>query len=130
MLIGGAFFAIPVIYQAMYEALGGDAGVLASVTSFFGALNWLWSADASAAQCTLAHVAAGDLRSVLCNLMAFNAAWPGFLKAMAYLFGLVLGFWGLIKIKNHVLNPVQTPLSEGISRLDRRGRLLCAAADY
>lgn len=116
LLIGGAFFAIPVVYQAMYETLGGDAGVLASIASLFGAGAWLWSADAGGFQCG-GIIVDRDLGSVLCNLMAFNAAWPGFLKAMAYLFGLVLGFWGLIKIKNHVLNPAQTPLSEGVSRL-------------
>jgi hypothetical protein len=40
---------------------------------------------------------------------------------MAYLAGLVLGVWGVLKLRDHVLNPSQTRLWEGISRLAAGG---------
>ncbi len=48
---------------------------------------------------------------------------PGLLTAMAYLIGILLGVLGVMKIKDHVENPTQTPLKDGAIRLAAGGAL-------
>jgi len=48
---------------------------------------------------------------------------PGLISAVAYLFGLLLGVLGILKIKDHVENPTQTPLKDGAIRLAAGGAL-------
>jgi hypothetical protein len=48
---------------------------------------------------------------------------PGLLTALAYLFGILLGVLGILKIKDHVENPSQTPLKDGAIRLAAGGAL-------
>ena len=48
---------------------------------------------------------------------------PGLLSALSYLFGLLLGVLGVMKIKDHVENPTQTPLKDGAIRLAAGGAL-------
>ena len=48
---------------------------------------------------------------------------PGLLSALSYLVGLVLGVLGVLKIKDHVEQPTQTPLKEGAIRLAAGGAL-------
>lgn len=57
------------------------------------------------------------LGTVVCNAVLHTMALPAFLHAGSYLFGLILGVWGLLKIKDHVLEPRQTSVWEGLSRL-------------
>ncbi len=42
---------------------------------------------------------------------------PGLLSALAYLIGILLAVLGIMKIKDHVENPGNTPLKEGAIRL-------------
>lgn len=48
---------------------------------------------------------------------------PGFLTAIAYIMGVILAVLGILKIKDHVENPSQTPLKEGAIRLAAGGAL-------
>ncbi len=48
---------------------------------------------------------------------------PGLLTALSYLFGILLGVLGIMKIKDHVENPTQTPLKDGAIRLLAGGAL-------
>ena len=48
---------------------------------------------------------------------------PGLLTAVSYLLGLLLGVLGVLKIKDHVENPTQTPIKEGAIRLASGGAL-------
>lgn len=48
---------------------------------------------------------------------------PGLLSALSYLIGLLLGVLGVLKIKDHVENPTQTPMKEGAIRLAAGGAL-------
>lgn len=48
---------------------------------------------------------------------------PGLLSALAYMFGILLGVLGILKIKDHVENPGQTPLKDGAIRLAAGGGL-------
>ncbi len=48
---------------------------------------------------------------------------PGLLTALSYMFGILLGTLGVMKIKDHVENPSQTPLKDGAIRLAAGGAL-------
>lgn len=48
---------------------------------------------------------------------------PGFISAIAYIMGTLFAVLGILKIKDHVENPSQTPLREGAIRLAVGGGL-------
>ncbi len=51
------------------------------------------------------------------NITTSIADLPGLLSALAYLIGILLAVLGIMKIKDHVENPGNTPLKEGAIRL-------------
>lgn len=51
------------------------------------------------------------------NITTSISLLPGLLTAISYLLGLVLGVLGVLKIKDHVENPLKTPLHHGAIRL-------------
>jgi len=65
----------------------------------------------------------GKLSDVICNVMDDMQDAPGFITALAYMVGLLFGVWGLFKLKDHVINPNQTPLSDSIKRFVAGGAL-------
>lgn len=69
-----------------------------------------------------------SLGTVMCNTVENTAATQAFLTAIAYLFAIVLIVWGLLKIKDHVLEPRQTTVWEGVSRLLAGGAFLALPA--
>lgn len=48
---------------------------------------------------------------------------PGLATSLAYISGLTLGILGIMKIKDHVENPSNTPLKDGAIRLAAGGAL-------
>ncbi|MCD8497296.1 MAG: hypothetical protein LRZ85_03955 [Alphaproteobacteria bacterium] len=48
---------------------------------------------------------------------------PGLVTGLSYLIAIILGVLGIMKIKDHVENPSQTPLKEGAIRLAAGGAL-------
>ena len=79
----------------------------------------LTSAQAQAA----APAGGNNFGSIAANITGSIANLPGLLTALAYLFGLVLGVLGIMKIKDHVENPSNTPLKDGAIRLAAGGAL-------
>ncbi len=59
---------------------------------------------------------AGTIGFAMCNLVISISTLPTFLVAISYLFGLVLGFFGLHKLREHIDSPGQTPLWEPVKR--------------
>jgi len=80
------------------------------------------TAGAVAASAGSAH-AANNFSSIAENITLSIANIPGLLTALAYLFGILLGVLGILKIKDHVENPTQTPLKDGAIRLAAGGIL-------
>ena len=74
-----------------------------------------------------AHAAAGgganNFGSIAENINTSIASLPGLLTGLSYLFGILLGVLGIMKIKDHVENPTQTPLKDGAIRLAAGGAL-------
>lgn len=80
------------------------------------------TAGAIASSATSAH-AANNFSNIAQNITTSIASIPGLLTALAYLFGILLGVLGILKIKDHVENPTQTPLKDGAIRLAAGGAL-------
>ncbi len=64
------------------------------------------------------------------NIQVSTASIPGLLTALSYLFGVLLGVLGVMKIKDHVENPSQTPLKDGAIRLAAGGALFALPIIY
>jgi len=67
--------------------------------------------------------AANNFGSIASNINTSIASLPGLLTGLAYMFGILLGVLGIMKIKDHVENPTQTPLKDGAVRLAAGGAL-------
>ncbi|MGB0719873.1 MAG: hypothetical protein ACPGRX_05340 [Bdellovibrionales bacterium] len=78
---------------------------------------------------TQAH-AANNFGSIASNITDSIADIPGLLTALSYLFGILLGVLGIMKIKDHVENPTQTPLKDGAIRLAAGGALFALPIIY
>ncbi len=120
-LTAGALFALPTIYEAMYYTVAGSGlGPSGTIWSIVSSLGFLYSTETNAIECaTLTGLVfgTGGVGSVICNAMLNSTAFPTFMNAVAYLLGLVLGLWGILKIRDHVIEPSKTALSEGVMRL-------------
>ena len=77
------------------------------------------STDANAA-------AVNNFGSIAGNINTSISSLPGLVAALAYLFGVLLAVLGVLKIKDHVENPTQTPLKDGAIRLLAGGMLFAA----
>ncbi len=124
LLTAGALFALPTIYNAMFVSIDGpeDGGLLSLISEIFGGLGFLYSGYAQTACNPISSGVSGVLGGastggLICGILLHTGAFPAFLTAIAYLFGLVLGVWGILKIRDHVLNPQQVDIFQGVSRL-------------
>jgi hypothetical protein len=124
-LTAGALFALPTIFQAMYVTItGGGLGIGGTVSAIITGVSFFYSSEANSAQCGTAFLGVfgaflggGTVGSLICNTMVNTIYLPIFFNSIAYLLGLVFGFWGIIKIRDHVIEPSKVALHEGISRL-------------
>lgn len=73
---------------------------------------------------------ANNFSDIAENIADSIAALPGLLTSVAYLFGLLLGVLGVLKVKDHVENPGQTPLKDGAIRMASGGALFALPIVY
>jgi len=64
-----------------------------------------------------------DFSAIAENITGSIASVPGMLTGVSYMLGTLLGVLGILKIKDHVENPSQTPLQHGAVRLASGGAL-------
>lgn len=69
-------------------------------------------------------IGGGTLGSIICNLLAGTALIPYLLAALSYLFGLYLVTMAILKVRDHVEEPRQTPISESVKRFVAGGAFL------
>lgn len=128
LLIAGALFALPTVYDAMYTTIAdGGLGTLGSVMFTGTLLSVLLSSDMpgfaigpiaiAGVGCTPLALLETSLGAAICSLELNTIGLPTFLAVLSYVLGLVFGLWALFKIRDHVINPAQTGLSEGVTRL-------------
>ena len=67
---------------------------------------------------------ADGLKEMTENFLDNTLNLPGLISVVAYMAGLALGVLGILKLKDHVENPSQTPLKDGAVRLGAGGALL------
>ena len=78
-----------------------------------------------------AHAGGGNnFGSIASNISGSISELPGLISAVSYLFGLLIGVLGIMKIKDHVENPTQTPLKDGAIRLAAGGALFALPIVY
>jgi hypothetical protein len=78
-----------------------------------------------------AHAGGGsNFSDIAGNIVESIANLPGLLSALSYMFGILLGVLGVMKIKDHVENPGNTPLKDGAIRLAAGGGLLALPIIY
>lgn len=80
-----------------------------------------------------AHAAAAagnDFSAIAQNIVGSIASLPGLLSGLAYMFGILLAVLGILKIKDHVENPGNTPLKDGAIRLAAGGALFALPIVY
>jgi hypothetical protein len=73
---------------------------------------------------------ANNFGSIAKNITTSIAQLPGLLSALSYMFGILLGVLGVMKIKDHVENPQQTALKDGAIRLAAGGALFALPIIY
>jgi hypothetical protein len=65
---------------------------------------------------TPAFALGNTLGSVMNNTVISTEYVPGLFSGLSYLFGIVLGAWGIAKLYEHVQNPNQTPIWDSLKR--------------
>lgn len=70
-----------------------------------------------------AHAGGNNFSSIGSNIIDSISQLPSLLSGLAYMFGMLLAVLGIMKIKDHVENPGQTPLKDGSIRLAAGGAL-------
>lgn len=79
-----------------------------------------------------AHASGGsnDFSEIARNINESISELPGLLTGVSYMMGILLGVLGILKIKDHVENPGQTPLQHGAIRLAAGGGLFALPIVY
>ncbi len=68
--------------------------------------------------------AANNFNSIASNLVTSIGSIPTLISAVSYLAAMLLMVLGVMKIKDHVENPTQTPIREGAIRIVAGGALM------
>lgn len=67
--------------------------------------------------------AGNNFSNIAENIVGSIEELPGMVTALSYMIGLLMGVLGVLKIKDHVENPTQTPMKDGAIRLAAGGAL-------
>jgi hypothetical protein len=86
----------------------------------------LLSASPASAQGTSTN----NFSNIAQNITTSISSMPALLSGLSYMFGIMLGVLGILKIKDHVENPQQTPLKDGAIRLAAGGGLFALPIVY
>jgi len=132
LVVAGMLLAVPTMYTAMLNTIEADTGLLTTILGAFriaymGGTAGGLTAEAGGLGCggdIISNIAAGGgmgLGGVICTLFGSTSPTASFLTAIAYLFGLIVGVWGILKIKDHVENPSQTTIWDPVAKLATAG---------
>jgi hypothetical protein len=74
--------------------------------------------------------AGNSFTTIVDNMETSISGIPGLISGVSYMMGILLGVLGILKIKDHVENPGQTPLQQGAIRLAAGGGLFALPIVY
>lgn len=94
----------------------------AGAATFIGLVSGVESASAS--------TGGQGFNEILENMEGSISGIPGLISGISYMMGILLGVLGILKIKDHVENPGQTPLQQGAIRLAAGGGLFALPIVY
>ena len=75
-------------------------------------------------------MAGNNFSKIASNITTSIQNLPGLLTGLAYMFGILLGVLGILKIKDHVESPSNVPLKDGAIRLAAGGGLFALPIIY
>lgn len=78
-----------------------------------------------AASSTDAFATNNNFRTITNNIVAASSGFNNLISTVCWIGGAGLGVAGIFKLKQHVDNPGQTPMKDGLVRLGCGGGLLC-----
>lgn len=127
-IMGTISASINTVLTAAAATLGGILGAVGGVLAAAGLgplwttlMTWLFGAGA----CGQATMATGaGVGQMICNVVISSQMLPGLITGICYMIGLLCAVTALIKLKDHVLNPMQTPLSDSMKRFVAGGAFL------
>ena len=105
--------------------LGIQAGIMASIMVGIGEAHAQYYRDY-----LLVNPKHNDFSSIARNITRSIEELPGLLTGVSYLVGLSMGILGIMKVKDHVDNPQQSPLKDGAIRLAGGGALFALPIVY
>ncbi len=70
-----------------------------------------------------AHATGNNFSDIARNINDSIAELPGLLTGVSYMMGMLMGVLGVMKVKDHVENPTQTPMKDGAVRMAAGGAL-------
>ena len=126
-VIGGAMFALPVVYEAMATLINGNTPVTDFKRGDDNAHSTVGQGVGSIVG--LANIGQAFF-AILQNIITSLEEIPGLITGVAYMLGLLMGVGGLLKIKEHVEEPSRTPKKDGIVRLVVGGMLFALPTVY
>ena len=116
MITGGSLLSLPFLFTVVYTTInGGVAGGIESAD----ALNYT-TTDVTAA----CGGGGDDMAQLVCNFAMSTGNFPLFLGVMSYIFGIAMAVWGVLKLRDHVIDPRQTSLWDAVTRFVVAGALL------
>lgn len=95
--------------------------LVASAATFIGMVSGVESSFAGGGN---------DFKTIITNMESSIQTIPGLISGVSYMMGILLGVLGILKIKDHVENPGQTPLQQGAIRLAAGGGLFALPIVY
>jgi hypothetical protein len=101
------------------------AGLQVSAAIFIGTVSGVESAFAQTTGGT-----GNTFSTISRNVSSSISELPGLLTGVSYMMGILLGVLGILKIKDHVENPGNTPLQHGAIRLAAGGGLFALPIVY
>ena len=129
-LIAGAMFALPMVFEAAYVSIvGSGVGVWESAAGALNQISLTMSGETGNIECDNPVTGTGaTLGNVVCHSWLSSLGIVPFLSGLSYMLGLIFGVWALVKIRIHVIDPRQSPLWEGLSRLLASGAFFALPA--
>ncbi len=120
------------VWNGIGSAIGTIGGfvntAIATVGGIFDSLGLGWLFNRLINQLfgigTCGEVVNDGVGRVICNVVISSTMIPGLIGGLAYLLGVFLAVMALIKLKDHVNDPRQTPLSDSIKRFVAGGAFL------
>lgn len=123
------------VSSAINSVLGAAAGALSTFLGTIGStlnalglgplwnvlMGWMFGAGTCGQTVTASGQGVG---TVICNVVWASDMLPGLIAGIAYLIGIACAISALIKLKDHVLNPNGTPLSDSMKRFVAGGAFL------